>query len=827
MTNFPCLHVLTLLLCINLLQPATFESSFGNETDHLALLKIKESIVSDPRGFLNSWNNSLHFCKWKGITCGRRHQRVTVLNLQNAELHGTISPCIGNLSFLRNFGLGNNSFSGKIPEQVVHLFRLRSLNLTFNMLEGEIPVNLTFCQELNVISIAQNRLTGKIPSEIGSLMKLVHFNIDWNNLSGGIPTSLGNLSSLIQLSLGGNNLEGTVPEEIGRLRNLRVLELNSGYLSGMVPPSIYNLSSIIIISIVENKFKGSFPPGIGLSMPNLQGLYLGGNGFLGQIPASLSNASKLQHLDVWENDFVGQVPSSFGNLPNIQWLNFAWNNLGNHFQGIIPSSLASLRGLQHLDLSGNNLFSQIPKDLQRLPFLMYLNLSFNNLEGEVPEGVFQNTSAISLDGNTKLCGGVPELQLPACPINALKKRKLSGIKLKLTISLVTGCSLLFAILVVFYQMRKNQKKKLLSKVSSIGFLSKVSYQTLHQATGGFSQSNQIGLGGFGTVYKGILDQTENSVAAIKVFNLQQKGASKSFMAECNALRYIRHKNLVKIITCCSSIDNNGNDFKALIYEYMSNGSLDEWLHGDTGSRSLSLVQRLNILVDVASALCYLHDHCEPEIIHRDLKPSNVLLDDDMVACVSDFGLARLISPTPDSQNQSSTIGVKGTIGYVAPEYAVGVEPSKQGDVYSYGILVLELFTRRRPTDEMFVDNCNIHTFVKMAIPGRLIQIVDPTWLQHEIEADEEDTDIVNLNTMNRYLWKCILPILKIGLACSGESPRNRMTMEEVLRELHHIKKCSLHMGRIVNTMSRNTGDVRRQEISIEVRSTIDFPRVRD
>ncbi|XP_050378480.1 probable LRR receptor-like serine/threonine-protein kinase At3g47570 [Argentina anserina] len=270
-------------------------------------------------------------------------------------------------------------------------------------------------------------------------------------------------------------------------------------------------------------------------------------------------------------------------------------------------------------------------------------------------------------------------------------------------------------------------------------------------------------------------------------------------------------NLVKILTCCSSTDYKGNEFKAIVFEYMSNGSLEEWLHRENQSRSLNFLQRLNIAVDIASALCYLHGHCEPQIIHCDMKPSNVLLDDDMIARISDFGLARLVPPTMvSSENQSrSTVGIKGTIGYAAPEYAVGVEPSKQGDVYSYGILVLQLFTGRRPTDEMFVDGSNIHTFVKTAIPGRIMQIVDPILIatlektansstrnntvinirgtNNEINAVEDEIDSENLSTMRDNVWKCILAILRIGLACSEESPRNRMSMEEVHRELHHLK----------------------------------------
>ncbi|TQD75975.1 hypothetical protein C1H46_038508 [Malus baccata] len=135
------------------------------------------------------------------------------------------------------------------------------------------------------------------------------------------------------------------------------------------------------------------------------------------------------------------------------------------------------------------------------------------------------------------------------------------------------------------------------------------------------------------------------------------------MAEYNALRNIRHRNLVKILTCCSSMDYNGNEFKALVFEYMSNGSLEQWLHRENQSRSLSLHLRLKIAVDVASALYHLHDHCEQPVIHCDLKLSNILLDDDMIAHVGDFGLARLISATVDSSlNQSSTVGITGTVG---------------------------------------------------------------------------------------------------------------------------------------------------------------------
>ena len=182
----------------------------------------------------------------------------------------------------------------------------------------------------------------------------------------------------------------------------------------------------------------------------------------------------------------------------------------------------------------------------------------------------------------------------------------------------------------------------------------------------------IGSGSFGTVFKASLP-AENKVVAVKVLNMQRRGAMRSFIAECESLKGIRHRNLVKLLTACSSTDFQGNEFKALVYEFMPNGSLDMWLHPEEveethrPSRALTLLERLNIAIDVASVLEYLHVHCFEAIAHCDIKPSNVLLDDDMTAHVSDFGLARLLSFDQESFfNQLSSAGVRGTIGYAAP-----------------------------------------------------------------------------------------------------------------------------------------------------------------
>jgi serine/threonine protein kinase len=288
------------------------------------------------------------------------------------------------------------------------------------------------------------------------------------------------------------------------------------------------------------------------------------------------------------------------------------------------------------------------------------------LEGEVPtNGVFGNATQIAIIGNNKLCGGISQLHLPPCLIKGRKHTKHHKFRLIAVIVGVVSFLLIFSFIITMYWMRKRNQKRSFDS-PTIDQLAKVSYQDLHRGTYGFSTRNFIGSGSFGSVYRGNL-VSEDNVVAIKVLNLQKKGARKSFFVECNALRNIRHRNLVKVLTCCSSTDYKGQEFKALVFDYMKNGSLEQWLHPEILNAdpptTLDLSNRLNIIIDVTSALHYLHQECEQLVIHCDLKPSNVLLDEDMVAHVSDFGIARLVSTICGN---SSTIGIKGSVGYAPP-----------------------------------------------------------------------------------------------------------------------------------------------------------------
>ncbi|KAF8026902.1 hypothetical protein BT93_F3406 [Corymbia citriodora subsp. variegata] len=1015
--EFQSYHLLlcvALALCFNQASPTT------NETDRLALLAFRAGIIGDPFGMLNSWNNSIGFCQWYGVTCGRRHRRVMVLDLSSQGLYGSISPHIGNLSFVREMRLQNNSLDHEIPPQVSQLHRLRILRLDNNSLVGDIPRNISSCPSLVSLNLQFNQLTGKIPQELGSLPKLQQLILSRNNITGSVPSSIGNLSSLEVLFLTWNNLGGSIPQVLGHLTNLRVLALGVNRLSGTIPSLLLNLSSLAIFRVGDNRIIGTLPTDIGLKLPvledfsvyknqleglipssisnctmleilqlasnkfsgkvhsfenlhklqrltlfdnqlgsgksgdlsflcsltnntklqllsipmnkfggvlpkcignlsttlagfatwsnqirgeipkeignfvnlelldmqfnklsgvipsnfgNLQNLkYLGlsGNYLGGTIPSSLGNLTKLLTLNLNSNNFHGQIPSQLSNCRSLDWLDLSHNNFsgsippqliglssltiilnlshnhlagvlpmevgnlrtlttldisdnllvgeipsslgactsltslrmgGNFFQGLIPQSLRSLGGIEELDLSRNNLSGQIPEFLSVFRSLKLLNLSYNKFEGMLPhEGVFKNVTSTSIIGNNELCGGLPEYNLHSCISKSSKSKKINVVIL--STSIIFGVLVVAVILAFIYNCWFKKKVNETVSISIDDSPPNISYGTLLKATNSFSSTNLIGVGSFGSVYKGILEDN-GTIVAVKVLHLVRHGALKSFIVECKALKHIRHRNLLKVLTVCSGADYQGNDFKAIVYEFMSNGSLDCWLHPNSTSshgnelrKKLNFIRRINIAIGVASALDYLHHQCHIPIIHCDLKPSNILLDAEMVAHVGDFGLTKfLLGSSHDTiVNQMSSVGLRGTIGYAPPEYAMGCEVSREGDVYSYGILLLEMFTGLSPTDDRFGGNLTLHNFVATALPEQALKFTDHILLLERGSHLNPNSPQRYLSASNDIFQECLVMVYDIGVACSNKVPGRRMSITGVANQLQKIREKLFALG---------------------------------
>ncbi|XP_058222994.1 probable LRR receptor-like serine/threonine-protein kinase At3g47570 [Rhododendron vialii] len=726
---------------------------------------------------------------------------LTRLGLGQNNFRGSIPASIGNLSALSMLSLATNKLIGSIPFELGRPFKLQFLQLSFNNLTGMVPTQLYNMSSLRFVSLAANQLHGSLAPDFGlALPKLQEVYTGSNHFHGPIPSSIGNASRLFRIDIALNSINGPIPKSLGDLNNLEffaapenLLETNSGneltniinklssynYISGSIPVGIRSLMNLQIFSVRENMLSGSIPEsieeripdslgncnrllGLDLSFNKLTGtitgqifwrsslsigLFLDGNQLTGPMPTQIGNLRNLGKLDLSENKLSGGIPETLGSFQVLKFLSLA----GNHFESNIPKSLNQLKGIQFIDLSRNNLSGQIPEFLGELTSLQSLNLSYNTFEGEVPnDGLFKNISAFSVVGNSKLCGGVEELQLPACLAKVFQKKK-GPLNNKVIIPVITMSfivMILLCIATIIFRIRRS-RREISSALPFQREYPKLSYAELHQATKGFSFDNLIGEGKYGSVFKGILNSTGQTIA-VKVLKLQERGGNRSFQAECEALKNIRHRNLVKIITSCSSTDFKRNDFKALDFEFMENGSLDNWLypgslHEQQRTASLNLIQRVNIAIDVASALDYLHYHCEVAIIHRNLKPSNVLLDADFCAHVSDFGLAKILVPTTcrsNNQPQSSSIGVGGTIGYVAPEYGMGEEISTQGDMYSYGVLLLEMFMGKRPTDCIFNDNLSLSGYTKMFLPNKLLEIVDPQIMLEEEKHPSRNRDVL-------------------------------------------------------------------------------------
>ncbi|KAK2972553.1 hypothetical protein RJ640_022404, partial [Escallonia rubra] len=654
------------------------------------------------------------------------------LHLGYNKLSGNIPNSITNASKLTRLDLSINNFSGIVPNSLGNLGLLEALRLgDNNFISGPSSAELSFitsltnCKELTVLSIGDNPIAGTLPVSIGNLSaSLQKFYAYECRIRGTVPNEIGNLSSLNTLSLSRNNLSGSIPNTIKGLQKLQVIDVSDNKLRGSIPNDLCQLPNLSGVNLGYNQLFGPVPSCLS-NISSLRNLYLNSNELTARIPASFGNLKDLLEFDASFNSIHGNLPSEIGNLKAVTLLDISYNNFSGHIpgsigdlqnlvnlslehndlMGSIPETFRSLVSLEILDLSHNNLSGVIPKSLDELLYLKYFNVSYNNLYGEIPSGgPFGNFTSQFFLPNGALCGAT-QFGVRPCKTNSVGRLKTLK---KVVIICVSSAISLIVLLLTFLLLWIRCQKRLPVKIDPqpVAELRRITYQEILEATNGFEESNLLGNGSFGSVYKGIL--FDGMVVAIKVFKLQQERALKSFHVECDIIRNVRHRNLIKIITCCSNLG-----FKALILEYMPNGSLEKWLY--SCSYVLDILQRLDIMIDLACALDYIHH-----------------------------------------------------------EYGLGGSVSRSCDVYSYGIMLMETFTGKKPTDEMFAGHMTLKCWVKESLPSAVIQVIDRNLLRQESENSLADVD-------------CVSSILMLALDCAAESPEQRIDMKDVLATLKKIK----------------------------------------
>ncbi|KAL8032434.1 hypothetical protein ABFX02_13G095100 [Erythranthe guttata] len=685
-----------------------------------------------------------------------------VLDLSVNNFNGPIPNSIGNLELLQVLNLEMNNFTSESASSDLSFIAsltnsryLTELAVSYNPLNGVLPSSIgNFSSSLQTIYASDCKIKGGIPIEIGNLSGLVSLYFYGNDLTGFIPTPLHDLQSLQRLSLGNNRLFGSIPNDLCALNNLGALYLNENQLTGQIPECLGNVSTLRSIHLYSNNLSSVVPNSI-WNLQDLLELDISSNSITGSLSPQIGNLKAATFIDLSMNRFSDNIPTTFGGLQKVTNLSLAYNN----FQGPIPDSMGTMLSLVSLDLSHNKLSGKIPKSLESLKHLEYFNVSYNELSGEIPtNGPFSNFTSQSFSSNFALCGP-SRFQVSSCreSLHGSKKNKvLKAVFIPLGIVI-----LLFVATIAFIMIRYRRKENPPAVPDISTSAQRISYYDLLQATDRYSEENLLGKGSFGSVYKGVLQ--DGTVLAVKVFDMQAEGALKNFEAECEVLKNLRHRNLTRVISSCSN-----EEFKAIVLEYMPNGSLEKWLYSD--SCFLDFVQRLDIMIDVASALEYLHCGYSTPVIHCDLKPGNVLLDEDMVARVSDFGMTRFLSDE-ESVTHTRTLA---TLGYMAPEYGLEGVVSARCDVYSYGIMVLETFTGKRPSDEMFGGEMNLKKWVKDSRPNGFREVVDANLVGPNEEGSGKKLS-------------CLSRVFELALSCLADSPGERVNVKDVLAELKKIK----------------------------------------
>ncbi|THG05590.1 hypothetical protein TEA_011699 [Camellia sinensis var. sinensis] len=691
---------------------------------------------------------------------------LTILFLHENMLSGLIPSTIGNLTKLHKLDLSLNPLSGSIPSEIGNLKQLGTSAFIDNQLTGSIPPRLNNLTHLKIFQIPYNKLVGHLPENLCFSGLLAYFSASNNNLTGPIPKSLRNCSSLYRVRLEGNQLSGNISEDFGIYPSLVYIDLSHNNFYGELSKNWGKCHNLTSLKMSNNKISGKIPSEL-VGATQLSVLDLSSNHLVGEIPLQLGRLVSLFNLKLDDNYLLGNIPPEFSKLSNLENLNLA----ANYLSGSIPRELGDYLKLLNLNLSNNRFGESIPIEIGQINTLQSLGLGNNLLiEGPLPDiKVFQEAPFEALKGNKGLCGNATGLKACLTKLNNGDVEKKGKKVMLLAVLLVFGILfLLLMVLGIFMAFRKKVRntKNEPSQVNRDNVFAiwsydgKMVYENIIEVTENFSAKYCVGEGGYGTVYRA--DLPNGHVVAVKKLHATLHDDStnlKGFTSEIRALTEIRHHNIVKLYGYCSHPRHS-----FLVYEFLEGGSLGKVLSMDDDIVVFDWIKRVNTVKGVANALSYMHHDCFQPIIHRDISSNNVLFDFEYVAHISDFGTARFMN-----LNSSNWTSFAGTFGYAAPKLAYTMEVNEKCDVYSFGVLALEVIMGKHPGDLIsFLSSSSSSSSTSTAQGIFLKDVLDQRLLPPRNQMAEQ-----------------VVVVAKLAFACLHTTPLSRPTMQQLVDKIFH------------------------------------------
>ncbi|CAI7862079.1 unnamed protein product [Closterium sp. NIES-53] len=566
---------------------------------------------------------------------------------------------------------------GQVPwAGMTALARLTALDLSFNQASGPpvTPAVSTFTA-LQALQLMYNKLTGPVPAVLGSLPVLQILELGYNQLSGPLPSTLGLLSSLQALRIPFSNITGSLPASLSRLSALSSLRLTQNLLAGPLPANFSALTALTELNVAKNQLNGSLPASWG-ALTSLADLKVSVNSLSGSLPASWSKLSSLRQLVASSNNITGPFPTFLLSLPNIEEITLNSNSM----YGPVPPNITISPSITSVDIGLNYFNGSVPPALDQ-PGFTFVDNCFN-----------ETGSTNQKQQNSSTCNTFYNLLYPppppGPPIQEVVTMSSSSFPIAAVVVPVVVVVLVL-LLAVFLWRRWHSERLARMLRKEIGSSSRVfSLAELRRATKEWQA--EIGRGGYGSVYKAVLK--DKTVVAVKRLDVVSDQGDREFIREVELLSRVHHRHLVNLLGFCAEKEE-----RALVYEYMGLGSLFDHLHGPHAKETpLSWDSRIKIAIHVALGIDYLHYGADPPLIHRDIKSGNILLSEDGLAKVADFGLCKEVpvDVTPEGQPQllPPTTAVRGSFGYLDPEYVSTSLLTDKSDVYSYGVVLLELLS---------------------------------------------------------------------------------------------------------------------------------------